>query len=223
MNPTPSMNRTPRKKAFDSGLVYTDPDYQDAYELIESDIFFASTRETELEPIVCTAPIASVLSEHCEAAAAYEPLAARRNEMHELCRSKDGLIHGQFDLQGRFHYNPIIEHFEKQMWPIEEAYWKSLDRLNDALTVETLVCIKVALNLAGITDAALMDEICRCVIRGGELFDGGNLQQRELMYGKQPQLIVSAPAIIESVACPHCTLPNEPGDARCFACERLIG
>ena len=174
--PAPALppQRTPKKRAFESGLVYGDADYQDAYDLTQSTAFETSSRELEREPLVCRSPIEAVLDEHSGAVSAFWPLQSQWNEMNDLCKGEDGLIHGQIDLKGHFHYNPIIEHLEKKMKPFEEAYWKTLEKLNVALTVETVVCMKEALALAGVTDKALMDEICRCVIKGGDLWDGKN-------------------------------------------------
>ena len=61
---------------------------------------------------------------------------------------------------------------------IKERYNEALVKLDQALTVEVVASMKKALGLAGITDAGLIDEICRCVTCGGDLFDGKNLRKR---------------------------------------------
>ncbi|MGI4790602.1 MAG: hypothetical protein ACRYFS_17345 [Janthinobacterium lividum] len=169
--PEAPVKRTPGLGAFRSGLSYTDPAFLDAYDLIESQDFLPSSFETERGPVVCMQPVERLLDVYGDAAAAYYPLNKRFYELDTLCRHEQGRRTGT---------NPILNHLQAELAPVEEAYWEALNTLDTALTVERVVCIKEALELAGVTDSAFVDEICRCVIRGGKPGDGGNLENPHL-------------------------------------------
>ena len=196
------MNRTPRKNAFKSGLVYDDAEYQDAYRLLYSEGFKETSRETERDPITCLTPIAALLDGFADAAGSFKPAQEQYAQMEGLCRDKQGCMRP----------NPVLEHLEQQIAPLETGYWNALTKLGDALTVELLVSVKEALSLAGVTDDAVKDEICRCVVRGGNLHDGGPAGSMTNALSKDA-----------STACPHCGQGIGPDTSRCSRCERLIG
>jgi hypothetical protein len=169
------MNRTYHKNAFKTKLTFDDPQQQDAYALLECQEFTASSLKSELLCPTCSHPTEDLLEEYVAAAHAYYPASIEHSRAQDLCRDKDGLVQGRM-IGKHFTVNPILDDMEAKLKPIEEAYWHSLNRLDAALSVEIVVSIKEALKLAGVKDAALSDEICRCVMMGGTLFDGLNVK-----------------------------------------------
>ena len=180
--------RPHNKNAFRTGLVYAEPEYRNAYDLTQSAAFHPIPSAVEREPITCIEPIARLLDELVDAGGAFFPLQAEYQRLEALCRAEDGLIHGQFDKEGRFRHNPILEDHADRMKPVEDTYWLALERLTDAVEVETVVCMKEALSLAGVSDPALTDEICRCVIKGGSLWDWKSVPAKDAPESKDASI-----------------------------------
>lgn len=58
-----------------------------------------------------------------------------------------------------------------------KEFYDAGDVLENALSLFTAECIAEALSLHGITDRATVAETCRCVLKGGTMFDGAGFTQ----------------------------------------------
>lgn len=165
-----------RVSAFLSGPAYAGaPEYAWALALVQSETFLPSSPGAEREMVTCQRAVQRALGDWGRTLAPYEAARAEHDRLANLCRRADGMLPFHYGPDGRPTVNPILDHYEAALVRADEAHSANAEVLDDVLTIESAVCIREALTLAGVTDSALQEEICRCVLRGGEPFDGGGV------------------------------------------------
>ncbi len=169
-------------------------DYAAAFALLTQETFCGSEPSDERYILDGANPIDQALDAHAETAAPFHEAVKESNRLGDLCRNENGHIPIHQDKTGRWRTNPILDHYEERMREAEERYWLTREVLADLLTVEVMASIREALRLAGVTDAPTVDEVTRCVVRGGAMFDGRNVAHAERWRAERAQREAAAEA-----------------------------
>lgn len=186
----------------------------DAAEIIKSRQFKTSSLEMECDPIVNETSIAIRLDNLGETYAPCAAALAEYKTAHTLTTEKLGL-------RGLNH--PLFDLIENRYDEMRQPYDHALHELNECLTVEILYMIVEAVRLVGVTDLATALEVGRCVIRGGEMWDGyGFTKGQALESSETAESKTEVEQIPSGNLCPGCGHPTDPDSVRCGICRRYL-